>query len=373
MNKNSFILELIVSIIYLFTIFMSESIDIYLGILFLLVYLCSKVSFYIFKKEKIRTFILGAALFFILCVSIITPVPMSFFLVLTLSQLMKSYFVVSAFGLLYFLNVGQEYQVVYLVLSILVLYILRVLYLHEEVYKRQKNVINTLEVKISELNEKNQFNEIYDSTMTYATRLEERELIAQQLHDELGHVLSGNTMQLEAALLLLEPDVEKSKSMIRKVIESLRSGTESIRQILKTIQPNSAAINIENIKKLIVETEESSGVTIQLNYDQFISDLTYKQWQMIYINTKEALTNMMKYAKASQCAITFERLNYQYKISIKDNGIGGSGIKKGMGLRGIEQRTIDMNGQVIVDGSQGFSLIMLLPIERKNNDKNNHS
>ena len=57
-----------------------------------------------------------------------------------------------------------------------------------------------------------------------------------------------------------------------------------------------------------------------------------------------------------------EVLNTLLKVEIKDDGIGCIKIIKGLGLSGIEERTMNLNGKVIIDGSNGFSVIILLPI-----------
>jgi signal transduction histidine kinase len=207
---------------------------------------------------------------------------------------------------------------------------------------------------------------IHESNMAHNARLEERNLIAQKLHDELGHTLSGNTMQLEAALLLLSKDQDKADAMIRSVINHLRDGSESIRKILKDIQPEHTSLGVQTIKTMISKVKEKSDVSIDFIYNNEITQLSYNEWQCITVNIQEAMTNMMKYSQATQCIIRFERLNKMFKVIIKDNGIGCKNISKGMGFRGMNQRIASLNGQLILDGSDGFTIIMLLPIEKGN-------
>ncbi|MCG8483876.1 MAG: histidine kinase, partial [Clostridia bacterium] len=205
---------------------------------------------------------------------------------------------------------------------------------------------------------------LFELNKENALKIEERNSIAQKLHDELGHTLSGSTMQIEAALMLLDKDEDKSKHMLRTVIRNLREGTDSTRRILRNIKPETASMNIQTIKLLVFETQEKSGISIDLIYDHDIVFLDHTMWYVITINVKEALTNLMKYSQATKCAIKFESLNQRYKVSINDNGIGCQNIKQGMGLSGMEERIHQVGGQLIVDGSDGFSIIMLLPLEK---------
>ncbi|MBZ9688965.1 histidine kinase dimerization/phosphoacceptor domain-containing protein [Clostridium estertheticum] len=69
------------------------------------------------------------------------------------------------------------------------------------------------------------------------SQLEERNKIAQEIHDNIGHTLSGGIMQLEGAKLLLDIDLPKSKSMVQSTINVLREGMDNIRITLKNIKP----------------------------------------------------------------------------------------------------------------------------------------
>jgi signal transduction histidine kinase len=75
----------------------------------------------------------------------------------------------------------------------------------------------------------------------------------------------------------------------------------------------------------------------------------------------------MKYGNASAIAVYIEVLNKVDKAEIKDNGIGTSSIVKGLGIRGMEERSGNIGGKIIIDGSNGFSVITLLPLEGEMN------
>jgi signal transduction histidine kinase len=100
-----------------------------------------------------------------------------------------------------------------------------------------------------------------------------------------------------------------------------------------------------------------------LYYNGELKEISNIQWNIINRSVKEALTNTTKYAKASEVKVKIQILNKLIKVEIKDNGIGNLTINKGLGLRGIEERCENISGKVIVDGSDGFSVILLLPTQ----------
>ena len=90
--------------------------------------------------------------------------------------------------------------------------------------------------------------------------------------------------------------------------------------------------------------------------------ITPIQWKVIQENLTEAMTNALKYSQATTISIEIQVLNAMIKVVVKDNGKGMEKIKKGLGIIGMEERTASINGKVITDGTNGFSVTMLIPI-----------
>ena len=368
MSFNIVFLEIMISIWYLKDVVLNQENSLFVVIFILLVYLCLKVLYYIFKEKRYSIIILMSSLILILSFGISIYSPILYFLGFTAFQFVNRYKKGLAPYTLSCLVLGVmiplEYLESYMLISLfsIVLTLIsensndNILVLNQKLEDKHDVIEN---LKLASLNKTQ-----YDLNLLHTSRLEERNDIAQKLHDELGHTLSGSAMQLEAALMVLDKDTFKSKNMIETVISNLREGTEAIRKILKRIKPETASMTIQTLKVLIDDTELKSGVKINLIYDSEIAELTYKTWQVITENIREALTNMMKYANATKCQVKFERLNKFYKITVKDNGNGALIIKQNMGLLGMKERLSELRGQLIVDGSDGFSVIMLIPIER---------
>jgi signal transduction histidine kinase len=196
----------------------------------------------------------------------------------------------------------------------------------------------------------------------YTSQLEERNKIAQEIHDKVGHTISGSLMQLEAAKILLHKDMDKAEKMICNTIEVLRGGMENIRVTLRSIKPAAEQMGINRLKLLCDEFQTSNNITVILSYKGDLDKVSYEQWKVIYDNTVEAMTNALKYSKSSRISITLEVFNKLIKSEVKDNGVGCIKFNKGIGIRGIEERSSSIGGKVIIDGSRGFSIIVLMPI-----------
>ncbi|MCB2357027.1 sensor histidine kinase [Clostridium estertheticum] len=202
----------------------------------------------------------------------------------------------------------------------------------------------------------------YKKQIIYTSQLKERNNIAQEIHDKLGHSISGSLMQLEAAKLLVDKDSSKSKLIIQNIINVLREGMESIRFTLKNIKPEVEQLGINKVKLLVDEFKNKGKINAKLYYSNELDKITYIEWKVICDNIQEVFTNIIKYSQANNVKVNVEVLNTLIKVEIKDDGIGCFRIEKGLGLSGIEERTMNLNGKVIFDGYSGFSVIMLFPI-----------
>ena len=150
--------------------------------------------------------------------------------------------------------------------------------------------------------------------------------------------------------------------MLQEVINNLRNGMDSIRIILKSVKPEISTVNIANLQLIIDNVRKQSDVNIKLKFNSDITYISQNIWHIIISNTKEALTNMMKYSKAKNCEIEFTKLNKLYRVSVRDDGVGCELINKGLGILGIEERMALIKGNAIFDSKDGFSVTMIFPI-----------
>ena len=148
-------------------------------------------------------------------------------------------------------------------------------------------------------------------------------------------------------------------------MENLRNGMEEIRVVLRNLKPSEKTITVENIKNLLLEFQYNSGIKINFHLEGKLENLGTKRLIVIEENIKEALTNALKYSKASYINVSILIYNKVARVEIKDNGQGAKNIKKGLGLIGIEERLEKINGNMKIDGSDGFTLNMILNLEDK--------
>jgi len=208
-------------------------------------------------------------------------------------------------------------------------------------------------------------NKEYVRQSQYASKLEERNRLSQEIHDKIGHSMTGALIQMEAAKHVMKQDEEKALSLLQNAITISKEGIEEIRLTLKSIKPPAEQIGISRLKLFIGEFEAKHSIAMPLVYKGNLDLITPLQWKIIHENITEAITNALKYAEATMIAIELHVLNKMVKVEVKDNGKGAHLFQKGLGIAGMEERAASINGTVIVDGANGFSVTTLLPIGEK--------
>lgn len=206
-------------------------------------------------------------------------------------------------------------------------------------------------------------NEEFIRQSEYTIKLEERNRLSQVIHDKIGHSMTGALIQMEAAKRLIEKDNEKVKELLQNAITISKSGIENIRVALKNLKPPAEQMGINRLRLLIDEFSSKHHLHTPFVFKGRLESITPIQWKIIQENVFESLTNALKYSNATEISIEIHVLNKMIKVEVKDNGQGAVKFKKGLGIMGMEERTAAINGKIIADGTNGFSVTMLLPIQ----------
>lgn len=218
---------------------------------------------------------------------------------------------------------------------------------------REKNI--SLEILAKELMS-------YSKEVEEVAQWKERSRISEEIHDTVGHRLTGTLMQLEAALVLQDGDREKSKAMLNGVKENLRETITILRNTLRQLKPKNVVSPIYSIESLVEEFKSSTGTNVNLKIVGNRVTLYPSLQVLLYKNTMEGLTNAVRHGHGKNVDITITFKENEVVLKISDDGIGCSKITTGMGLSAMEERTQALGGRLSYDGSSGFTLITTAPL-----------
>lgn len=279
--------------------------------------------------------------------------------IISILDIIKKLYSIFPFVLLLpFLNKAEIFN--YFVLSSILYMLTRYIFETKEKITKQENIIDTLETDKYKLQKKIEEIKEFGDEKEYLLKLEERSKIAGKLHDEIGHTISGSIFQLEACNMIIDDDLPKAKKMINSVTEVLNDGINSIRKSLKVIKPDTGQIGLESVKTLLKDFRVRTGIDSKINTSEDLNKISNKIWSIIKDNTREFLTNTLKYSQgANLITLNIEVLKGVITARISNNGKGEKVIVQGLGLRGMEERVNSENGTLIVDGTYGFTVTMI--------------
>jgi two-component system sensor histidine kinase DesK len=187
-------------------------------------------------------------------------------------------------------------------------------------------------------------------------KLAERERIARDLHDVLGHTLSVIVLKSELAGRLFSRDPQRAAAEIADVEMISRTALTEVREAIRGYRAEGLAAEIKRAHS----TLDAAGVTLVC--EDKPPELTPAVESVVSLIVREAVTNIVRHAQASRCSMSFSAQNGHTSLVVEDDGRGGVRAE-GNGLRGMRERIEALGGQFAVDGSRGTRLTILLPTD----------
>jgi two-component system, NarL family, sensor histidine kinase DesK len=189
----------------------------------------------------------------------------------------------------------------------------------------------------------------------HLAKVAERERIARDLHDVLGHTLSLITLKSELAGKLIDRDPAQAKAEIRDVEHTARHALSEVRQAIGGYRSKGLTAEI----KQAMTTLQTAGVEVDLQSASI--ELPATQESVLALSLREAVTNVLRHARATHCSLRLERSNGHCRLEIADDGRGGHQIE-GNGLRGMRERVEALGGNLHRDTTKGTRLQITLPV-----------
>jgi signal transduction histidine kinase len=206
----------------------------------------------------------------------------------------------------------------------------------------------------------------------YAAQIEtmatmaERNRLAREIHDHVGHYLTTINMQLEAARAVLEENPVRARSTIEKAQVLAREGLRQIRSsvaALRTLPTENRSLP-EALADLVCEAQ-TEDVTVSLCVLDTPPQLSMQIKFTLYRVAQEGLTNACKHAHANRIELILDCSQAStVKLQVKDDGVGSLCTTDGFGLLGARERVQALDGQlrVVSTPGQGFLLDVEFPI-----------
>lgn len=206
----------------------------------------------------------------------------------------------------------------------------------------------------------------YNDEVSRLTVIEERNRIARDLHDTLGHNMTALIMQLQMAEHLAKEDLPKAEGLLSASIKTARESLSGIRAIVETLRGREAVHTADgSIKELVMEFAAKTGAEIKLDIEGTDSKCGKAAASAVYHIIQESLTNAVRHGNAGRISVQLAYAEESVSFSVRDNGSGAEAIREGYGLRGIRERAEAFGGSIQYGNDDGFYIKGILYLEEK--------
>ncbi len=180
---------------------------------------------------------------------------------------------------------------------------------------------------LGELQAKNRQLEEYAAQVETLAVVEERNRLAREMHDTIGHRLTTAAVQLEGAQRLAPSEPERAAAMIGAGRQQVREALQDLRQTVGRLrEPVEIELSLpQALHRLAASFQEATGLAIHLELPENACEVTSAQRLALYRTAQEGLTNIQRHAAAHQAWLHLECSPDQIRLQVIDDGRGLDG------------------------------------------------
>lgn len=179
---------------------------------------------------------------------------------------------------------------------------------------------------------------------------QERQRLAQDLHDSMGGMLASIRMAISR-------DLDRSSAVQdpKKIIEKLDLTIAEMRRISRNLMPETLRnLGLTMALRELAELMTSKALHIQFEAYDVQDDIPFQTQLAFYRIAQESLSNVIKYAQANHVIVQVSQHNQDLSLTIEDNGIGfdEDAVNYGLGIRNMKNRARLINGRLVVSSKR---------------------
>ncbi|MEN6316080.1 MAG: histidine kinase [Clostridiaceae bacterium] len=331
--------------------------DMAIGVVMILISIIISGFLSYFDDDRIKT-VLTVGFFVLSC---FYPALIVFMPLIAYDMFFHKYQYLNLFGIipLFYFSRSASIQTASIYLIITILCILARYHTEEEnklhaKYNELSDKTREMSLQLEKQNNdliKNQDNELYVAT------LNERNRIAREIHDNVGHLLSSAILQSGALLTIIRDD--KIREHIKTLNDTLSQAMNSIRNSVHELYDESIDLNAR------IEDIINQFTFCEISYEYDFSSNPGKKLKYAFISiVKEALSNIMRHSDATRASVAFREHPALYQMIIRDNGtVKSYSMDNGLGLKNMIDRVHAFNGNFNVITENGFEIFVSIPKE----------
>jgi two-component system sensor histidine kinase DesK len=219
-------------------------------------------------------------------------------------------------------------------------------------------IVGAINVHFAQVGRSNARLRLAHDEIEHLAKVAERERIARDLHDLLGHTLSLVILKSELATKLADRDPERAREEIRDVERIAREALAEVRAAVSGYRSGGLQAEILRARSALA----TAGVAFECEISKTPVPPSYEA--VLCLALREAVTNIVRHAGARLCRVALSVSDTTCALTISDDGRGGT-APFGSGLTGMRERMDVLGGKLTRDGRKGTTLTVILPIRAR--------
>lgn len=216
-------------------------------------------------------------------------------------------------------------------------------------------IVGGINIHYSQVGRANARLRLAQDEVAHMAKLAERERIARDLHDLLGHTLSLVILKSELASKLADRDPERSREEIRDVERIAREALAEVRAAVSGYRTSGLEAEVQHAKVTLT----TAGVRLEADVTK--NKIPPAHEAVLCLALREAVTNIVRHSGAHNARLTIDCNDNACTLAISDDGRGGN-APFGSGLSGMRERVDILGGTFTRSGTSGTTLTVTLPL-----------
>lgn len=213
----------------------------------------------------------------------------------------------------------------------------------------------------------------YAAKVAVLATAEERNRLARDIHDSLGHYLTVINVQLEKAIDFRLRDPHQADQALRDAKRSASEALRDVRQSVGALRSSNEIFSLMTALPHLVDSIKNNSLTIDLQIEGNEADVPKSVLMALYRAAQEGLTNIRKHAQASLVTVTVKFDNHEISLRIRDNGQGfdpailnhlAPNREVRFGLQGVRERVELVGGHIMVESQAGVGTQLLITVPK---------
>ncbi|MEM8535019.1 MAG: sensor histidine kinase [Chloroflexota bacterium] len=233
--------------------------------------------------------------------------------------------------------------------------------------RRTETLLEDLETSHEQLAESHRELAHYAQQVAEMAMIEERNRLARDIHDSLGHYLTVIGIQLEKALTLHADSPDETLTSVQNAKRMTDQALTDVRQSVSTLRHDQAPFVLRPALEKLIANLDYLPFKIQLSIVGDETRFSKQQLMAIYRAIQEGLTNIHKHAQARHVQINLDFAEQEAMLVLKDDGVGiqhQDAPPKGFGLRGVKERLELVNGRLLIQSQPNLGTQLHITIAK---------